>query len=106
MPQPAPFLVDPIDDTQLLVATCRVWRGPAGSGWTPANAISPVLSGAGTAVSCNGNALIRSMAAMPLASGGEIIYLGMYGSATNGSLLPGHVLVSLAKRHFESVKMS
>ena len=92
MPQPAPFLVDPLDDTQLLVATCRVWRGPAGAGWTTANAISPILSSGASAVACNGNALIRSMAAMPLASGGEIIYLGMYGSATNGSLLPGHVL--------------
>jgi hypothetical protein len=84
--------VDPVDDTQLLVATCRVWRGPAGPGWTSANAISPVLSGGAFAVSCNGNALIRSIAAMPLASGGEIIYVGMYGSATNGSLLPGHLL--------------
>ena len=92
MPLPAPILVDPVDDTQLLVATCRVWRGPAGPGWTSANAISPVLSGGAFAVSCNGNALIRSIAAMPLASGGEIIYVGMYGSATNGSLLPGHLL--------------
>ena len=92
MPLPAPFLVDPVDNTQLLVATCRVWRGRAGSGWTPANAISPILSGGASDVPCNGSALIRSMAAMPLASGGEIIYLGMYGSASNGSLLPGHVL--------------
>ncbi len=93
MPLPAPFLVDTIDDTQLLVGTCRVWRGPAsGSGWTSANAISRVLSGAASAVSCNGNTLIRAMAALPLASGGEIIYLGMYGPDTGGSLLPGHVL--------------
>ena len=92
MPQPAPFLVDPLDVTQLLVATCRVWRGRAGAGWTAANAISPIFSGGASTVSCNGNALIRSMAVMPLGSGGEIIYLGMYGSATNGSLLPGHVL--------------
>jgi hypothetical protein len=91
LPLPAPFLVDPIDATQLLVATCRVWRGPAGSGWTSANAISPVLDNSASPGPCSGDALIRSMAAMPLASGGEIIYLGMYGSATNGSLLPGHV---------------
>jgi hypothetical protein len=95
MPLPAPFLVDPVDHTQLLVATCRVWRGPAGPGWTSTNAISPVLSGGVSAVSCNGNALIHSTAAMPLASGGEIIYLGMYGSATGGSLLPGHVLSAI-----------
>ena len=29
MPTPAPFLVDPLDPTQLLIGTCRVWRGPA-----------------------------------------------------------------------------
>ena len=91
MPLPAPFLVDPVDDTQLLVATCRVWRGPAGPGWSSANAISPILDNRTSAGPCNGDALVRSMAAMPLASGGEMIYLGMYGSATGGSLLPGHV---------------
>jgi len=92
MPLPAPFLVDPVDNTQLLIGTCRVWRGTPGSTWTSANAISPILSGGASATACNGNALIRSMAAMPLASGGEIIYLGMYGSLISGSLLPGHVL--------------
>ncbi len=92
MPLPAAFLVDPVDNTQLLVATCRVWRGPASPGWTLANAISPILSGGASAAACNGNALIRSIAAMPAASGGEIIYAGMYGSASNGTLLPGHVL--------------
>ena len=29
MYEPAPFLVDPADHTQLLIGTCRVWRGPA-----------------------------------------------------------------------------
>ena len=29
MTAPAPFLVDPLDHTQLLIGTCRVWRGPA-----------------------------------------------------------------------------
>ncbi len=95
MPLPAPFLVDPVDDSQLLVATCRVWRGPAGPGWTTANAISPILDNQSSPGPCSGDALIRSIAAMPLASGGEIIYLGMYGSATNGALLPGHVLSAI-----------
>ena len=56
------------------------------------NAISPVLDSGATGVACNGDALIRSMAAIELTTGGEIIYLGMYGSAENGSNLPGHVL--------------
>ncbi len=93
MAAPAPFLVDPLDTTQLLIGTCRVWRGPAsGAGWSASNAISPILDSGATGVPCNGDALIRAMAAMPLASGGEIIYLGMYGEASNGSNLPGHVL--------------
>ena len=93
MISPAPFLVDPLDSTQLLIATCRLWRGPAsGAGWSTSNAVTPNLdSGAGT-FPCAGDALIRSMAAMALTGGGEIVYLGMYGSANGGSNLPGHVL--------------
>ena len=93
MPTPAPFLVDPIDNSQLLIGTCRVWRGPAdGSSWSASNAISPILDSGATGVPCNGDGLIRSMAALALASGGEVIYVGMYGAASNGSNLPGHIL--------------
>ncbi|MGD1062171.1 MAG: choice-of-anchor D domain-containing protein [Terracidiphilus sp.] len=93
MPVPAAFLVDPVDSTQLLIATCRIWRGPAnGVGWSSANAISTILDNASSPGPCSGDALIRSMAAMPLPSGGEIVYAGMYGSNTYGSILPGHVL--------------
>ncbi len=94
MPTPAPFLVDPLDTTQLLIGTCRVWRGPANSSgvWSASNAISPILDSGATGEPCNGDALVRSMAAMPLASGREVIYLGMYGAASYGANLPGHVL--------------
>jgi hypothetical protein len=93
MPEAAPFLVDPLDNSQLLIGTCRVWRGPAnGGGWSAKNAISPILATGTTGAGCNGNGLIRSMAALPLASGGEVIYVGTYGSASNGASLPGHVL--------------
>jgi len=92
MTTPAPFLVDPLDPSQLLIATCRVWRGPAnGSGWTSGNAISPFLDGS-QAASCNGDALVRSMAAMALPGGAEVIYVGMYGAADGGTTAPGHVL--------------
>jgi len=94
MPTPAPFLVDPLDPTQLLVATCRVWRGPAsGAGWAAANAISPILDGSAN-TACDGDALIRSIAAMPVAGGSEVVYVGMYGSANGGATLPGHVLTA------------
>ena len=91
LPVPSAFMVDPLDNTQLLVATCRIWRGPASGGWTSTYAISPIFSSQVSSGPCDGNALVRSIAAMPLNSGGEVIYVGMYGSATNGSILPGHV---------------
>ena len=93
MPVPATFFVDPIDSSQLLVGTCRVWRGPADGGqWSASNAISPILDSGATSGACSGDALIRSMAAMPVSGGSEAIYVGMYGPEFNGSNLPGHVL--------------
>ncbi len=89
---PAPFLVDPLDTSQLLIGTCRIWRGPAnGAGWTAANAVSPMFDGNRSSPSCNGNALVRTMAAMPLAGGGEIVYAATYGFQDGGATLPGHV---------------
>ncbi len=93
MTSPAPFLVDPVDPTQLLIGTCRLWRGPAsGIGWTAANAISPMFDGNRATSYCSGNALVRSIAAMALPGGGEIVYVGMYGSLNGGATLSGHVL--------------
>ena len=93
MPTPAPFLVDPLDDSQLLIGTCRVWRGPAsGSGWSASNAISPILDSGATGIPCNGDGLIRSMAALALSASSEVIYVGTYGAASNGANLPGHIL--------------
>jgi hypothetical protein len=93
MTEPAAFLVDPLDSSELLVGTCRVWRGgTSGASWTKAaNAISPMLDGAGNSY-CSGNALIQSMAALALPSGGEVIYVGMKGAEDGGAKLAGHVL--------------
>jgi hypothetical protein len=102
MATPAPFLVDPLDESQLLIGTCRVWRGPAsGIGWNKTNAISPVLDNGESNVSCSGDALIRSMAAVAipasaaLPNGGELVYVGMYGNYYSnpslGGIAPGHV---------------
>jgi hypothetical protein len=92
MPTPAPFLVDPLDSAQLLVGTCRVWRGAASGGWSASNAISAVLDTGGTASGCSGDSLVRSMAALALPGGSERVYVGMYGAATVGGNLAGHVL--------------
>ncbi len=94
MPVPAPFLVDSLDPSQLLISTCRLWRGPANlsASWSATDAVSPILDSGATGVPCNGDALIRSMAAASIGPHREIIYLGMYGSASNGANLPGHLL--------------
>jgi hypothetical protein len=93
MQSPAPFLIDPLDPSQLLVGTCRVWRGPAsGVGWSAANAVSPILDSGATNVACSGDALIRSVAGMALSGGREVVYVGMYGAANGNATLPGHVL--------------
>jgi hypothetical protein len=93
MTVPASFLVDPQDPTQLLIGTCRVWRGPAsGIGWNGGNAISPILDNPAASGTCSGDAVIRSMAALALPGGGEVVYVGMYGAADGGANLAGHVL--------------
>ncbi len=92
---PAPFLVDPLDTSQLLIGTCRVWRGPAGGGWTASDAISRILDTGMTSGACRGNALIRTMAALPMSGGGERVYVGMYGALDGGANLAGHVLTAV-----------
>ena len=95
MTTPAPFLVDALDPTQLLIGTCRVWRGPAsGNGWTSANAISPFLDGT-QGESCNGDPLIRTLAAMALPDGSEAVYAGMYGGGDWGESLAGHIFKAI-----------
>jgi hypothetical protein len=91
MTAPAPFLVDPLDTSQLLVGTCRVWRGPASGGWSGTNAISPFLDGVTGNSYCSGDALIRTMAALATTGGGEVVYAGMYGAADGGATKAGHV---------------
>ena len=94
MPYPAEFRIDSMNTSDLLIGTCRVWLGPAsGSGWTSANAISPILDGSGGSV-CDGNAVIRSIAALPVSNGGEVIYVGMAGAQDGGGVVPGHVFAA------------
>lgn len=89
----APFIVDPLDASQILLGTCRVWRGPAdGTGWTSANAISGFMDGMTGQSHCSGDALIRSIAALPIAGGREVIYVGMFGSLNGGAPVGGHLL--------------
>ena len=93
MVSPAPFIIDPLDPSQILLGTCRMWRGPVdGTRWTSANGISPFLDGVANHTYCSGDALIRSISALPLAGGGEVIFVGMFGSLNGGATLGGHIL--------------
>jgi Abnormal spindle-like microcephaly-assoc'd, ASPM-SPD-2-Hydin len=93
----APYILDPNDSGNLIVGTCRVWRGPATGGWNAANAISPMLDNK-PEPSCNGNALIRSLAASGAnvrasggaqSSGSQSIYAGMAGLLDGGGSVAG-----------------
>lgn len=98
----APYILDPADSANMIVGTCRVWRGPAsgGTAWSTANAISPMLDGVAEP-NCNGNALVRSLAAgganvQPGTgaehSGSQVIYAGMAGLLDGGGGgVGGHV---------------
>jgi hypothetical protein len=99
----APSLLDPAQTTNVLVGTCRVWRGAAsdGSTWSTSNALSPAFDGSGG--SCTtGAAMVRSLAAGgPLASstnaqgsGSTVLYAGMAGQFDGGGSVAGHLFVT------------
>ena len=95
----APTLLDPALTTNLLTATCRVWRGAAnGIGWSTANALSPAFDASATPCSAN-SALVRSLAAGgPSATSGTlgsmVLYAGLAGSQDGGSTKAGHLFVT------------
>ena len=92
--EPAPFTIDSLDTTQILIGTCRLWRGPkSGSGWSASNAISPILDGSSSTYDCTGNSLIRSIAALPTSTG-ETLYVGMMGANSGGGLAAGHLFTA------------
>ncbi|MGC1872072.1 MAG: choice-of-anchor D domain-containing protein [Acidobacteriaceae bacterium] len=102
-----PYILDPADSSKMIVGTCRVWRGPAsgGNAWSATNAISPMLDGVAEP-NCNGNALVRSLAAgganlQPGTgaehSGSQVIYAGMAGLLDGGGgVVGGHVFSTQA----------
>jgi hypothetical protein len=98
-----PTVLDPAQTSNLLVGTCRVWRGPAASGsaWSASNAISPAFNNSATPCTAS-SPLIRSLAAGgPSAtnasaqlSGSSVLYAGLAGALDGGSTVPGHVFVT------------
>ncbi len=98
----APSLLDAAQPGDVLVGTCRVWRGPAanGSAWSSANAISPPLAAQATSACTGSSAMVRALAAGGPASGATatpdspVIYAGMAGAQDGGGSAPGHVFAT------------
>jgi hypothetical protein len=95
-----PWLLDPALTSNLLVGTCRVWRGPAANGalWSPSNAISTLLGGPQNPACANTNPVLRSLAAggpvteITTQNGGsQVLYAGMAGALDGGGSLGGHL---------------
>lgn len=96
---PAPWILDPVNTANLILGTCRVWRGPAtGIGWSQQNLLSTMLDKSQEPY-CDGNALINAVAAAPntnpsAGSGAEQLYAGMAGALDGGGSIPGHVFTA------------
>jgi hypothetical protein len=100
----APFLLDPQAQSDLILGTCRVWRGPGSGGnlWSTSNDISPMLGGPQQPACETNNAFIRSLAAggavaggsNPQNAGSEVLYAGMAGLLDGGGLAPGHLFTT------------
>jgi hypothetical protein len=102
-----PFLLDPALPANVLIGTCRVWRGPAQSGasWPGSNAISRLLAGAqNTACSATSNPVIRSLGAggpasglaAPQNAGSTVLYAGLAGEFDGGGNYGGHLFATYA----------
>jgi hypothetical protein len=94
----APWILDPQNTANLILGTCRIWRGPAtGVGWSQSNLVSNMLD-KDQGQFCNGNAQISALAATPItsgpSSGAEQIYAGMAGVFDGGGLVPGHIFTA------------
>ncbi len=97
----APWLLDPALSSDIVIGTCRVWRGAAGSGasWSSSNAISKLLGGPQNASCGSANPVIRSLAAAgPVSNataaqnaGSEVLYAGVSGTLDGGGNFGGHL---------------
>jgi hypothetical protein len=102
----APFLLDPGLQSNVIVGTCRVWRGPGSGGglWSGSNLLSAMLDGVAEP-ECNGsNGVVRSLAAGGTVNGGgsaqhagsQTIYAGLAGAEDGGGIKGGHLFSTTA----------
>jgi hypothetical protein len=101
-----PFLLDPAQPSDVLIGTCRVWRGLADStaAWPGSNNISPAFDGSHNIACGATNAMVRSLAAGGPGSnataaqnaGSTVLYAGMAGSLDGGASFGGHIFANYA----------
>ncbi|WP_254063656.1 choice-of-anchor D domain-containing protein [Granulicella sp. S190] len=97
----APWLLDPVLSSNILIGTCRVWRGPAGNGgaWSSSNVISTPLAGPQNTTCGSANPVLRSLAAggtiesssSAQNGGSPVLYAGMAGALDGGGDAGGHL---------------
>ena len=98
----APWILDPALSTNVIIGTCRVWRGPAASGasWPGSNQLSTTLGGPlNSSCDPSTNPFVRSLAAGgPAVSGGtaqnsgsRTLYAGLAGRLDGGGAFAGHL---------------
>jgi hypothetical protein len=101
-----PWLLDSALPSNLLLGTCRIWRGTAADGslWSGNNTISRMLAGPQSGACTASNGMIRSLAAggppftatEAQSSGSEVIYAGMAGARDGGGNAGGHLFLTQA----------
>lgn len=105
----APMLLDPQLTSNVVLGTCRVWRGPAqsGSSWPGTNEVSTQLGSAVSGVCGTTNAYVRSLGAggpasgsnIPQDAGSTVLYAGMAGVLDGGGAsYAGHLFVDRSSR--------
>lgn len=102
----APWIVDPGLNANLLIGTCRAWRGPADNGalWSTSNEISRPF-GAPSANGCSSTfPVVRSLAAggptigssSAQNAGSQVLYAGLAGALDGGQGFGGDVFAATA----------
>ncbi len=100
----APWLLDPQATGQVVLGTCRAWRGPAagGAAFTSANTLSAPFADAGAAACPESLPAVRSLAAggpasaaaSPPNQGSQVLYAGLQGFRGDTSGLYGHLFAT------------
>ncbi len=102
----APWMLDPKLTSDVIIGTCRAWRGPAtgGASWPGTNELSAPF-GAPQATGCSDTfPIVRSLgtggtvnqSGSPSQQGSEALYAGLAGSLDGGAGFAGHVFTTAA----------